>query len=78
MLVLFKKKAMKVSDGGKKKHLLIPVSLLFKMMSIPTINLNTAPCAVGWRVLPDYCQVPIPFLMLIITLSPRLYGTSHF
>lgn len=61
---------MKVSVRGEKLCFLIPVSPPFKVTSIS--NINTAPCAVGWRISPDQCQILIPFLMFIITVSPRV------
>lgn len=69
MLILLKR-AMKVSVRGEKLCFLIPVSPHFKVTSVSSIN--TAPCAVGWRVLPGQCQILIPFLMLIIIVSPKV------
>lgn len=70
ILVLLRR-AVNVLDGSWE-WTFSSVSPLFNVTSVLYITFNTAPCAVGWTILLHLCQILIPFLILISTLSPWL------
>lgn len=58
-----------MKGGNPPSHLFHPSNVT----SISFVNFNTAPCAIGWTILRDLCQILIPFLILINTHSPWLF-----